>query len=169
MKKIMEIRNLVKSFGRKDYESQVLKGINLDIQEQDFVAIMGPSGAGKSTLLNMLSTLDKPTRGQIFLDGEDVTKADNKRLSIIRRDKIGFIFQEYNLLDNMTLEDNIALPLSLNGVKSREVQKRVTEYGKALPAGGASVKIPLPALRRAETERGKCPGPDHGAKDYLCR
>ena len=70
MKKIMEIRNLVKSFGRKDYESQVLKGINLDIQEQDFVAIMGPSGAGKSTLLNMLSTLDKPTRGQIFLDGE---------------------------------------------------------------------------------------------------
>ena len=123
MKKIMEIRNLVKSFGRKDYESQVLKGINLDIQEQDFVAIMGPSGAGKSTLLNMLSTLDKPTRGQIFLDGEDVTKADNKRLSIIRRDKIGFIFQEYNLLDNMTLEDNIALPLSLNGVKSREVQK----------------------------------------------
>ena len=130
MKKIMEIRNLVKSFGRKDYESQVLKGINLDIQEQDFVAIMGPSGAGKSTLLNMLSTLDKPTRGQIFLDGEDVTKADNKRLSIIRRDKIGFIFQEYNLLDNMTLEDNIALPLSLNGVKSREVQKRVMNMAK---------------------------------------
>ena len=130
MKKIMEIRNLVKSFGRKDYESQVLKGINLDIQEQDFVAIMGPSGAGKSTLLNMLSTLDKPTRGQIFLDGEDVTKADNKRLSIIRRDKIGFIFQEYNLLDNMTLEDNIALPLSLNGVKSKEVQKRVMNMAR---------------------------------------
>ena len=130
MKKIMEIRNLVKSFGRREYESQVLKGINLDIQEQDFVAIMGPSGAGKSTLLNMLSTLDKPTRGQIFLDGEDVTKADNKRLSVIRRDKIGFIFQEYNLLDNMTLEDNIALPLSLNGVKSREVQKRVQNMAK---------------------------------------
>lgn len=125
MKKIVEIRNLVKSYGKKEYEVQVLKGINLDIQEHDFIAIMGPSGAGKSTLLNMLSTLDKPTRGQIFLDGEDVTKVDNKRLSIIRRDKIGFIFQEYNLLDNMSLEDNIALPLSLNGVKSSEVRSRV--------------------------------------------
>lgn len=130
MKKIMEIRNLVKSFGRKEYESQVLKGINLDIQEQDFIAIMGPSGAGKSTLLNMLSTLDKPTKGQLFLDGEDVVKAGNKRLSVIRRDKIGFIFQEYNLLDNMTLEDNIALPLSLNGVKAAEVKKRVQSMAK---------------------------------------
>lgn len=130
MKKIMETRNLIKSYGRKGYESQVLKGINLDIQEQDFIAIMGPSGAGKSTLLNMLSTLDKPTRGQLFLDGEDVVKADNKRLSVIRRDKIGFIFQEYNLLDNMTLEDNIALPLSLNGVKPKEVQRRVQNMAK---------------------------------------
>lgn len=130
MKKIVEIRNLVKSFGKKEYETQVLKGINLDIQEGDFIAIMGPSGAGKSTLLNMLSTLDKPTRGQIFLDGEDVTKANNKRLSVIRRDKIGFIFQEYNLLDNMSLEDNIALPLSLNGVKSKEVRERVKVMAK---------------------------------------
>ena len=130
MKKIVEIRNLVKSFGKKEYETRVLKGINLDIQEGDFIAIMGPSGAGKSTLLNMLSTLDKPTRGQIFLDGEDVTKADNKRLSVIRRDKIGFIFQEYNLLDNMSLEDNIALPLSLNGVKSKEVRERVKNMAK---------------------------------------
>jgi putative ABC transport system ATP-binding protein len=130
MTKIVEITNLVKNFGKKEYECQVLKGINMDIQEQDFIAIMGPSGAGKSTLLNMLSTLDKPTRGQIILDGEDVTKVDNKRLSVIRRDKIGFIFQEYNLLDNMTLEDNIALPLSLNGMKSQEVQRRVQNMAK---------------------------------------
>lgn len=125
MHKIVEIRDLVKSFGKKDYETKVLKGISLDIFEQDFIAIMGPSGAGKSTLLNMLSTLDKPTSGQIILDGEDVVGMDNKRLSVIRRDKIGFIFQDYNLLDNMTLEDNIALPLSLNGVKSREVKEQV--------------------------------------------
>lgn len=158
MKKIMEIRNLVKSFGRKDYESQVLKGINLDIQEQDFVAIMGPSGAGKSTLLNMLSTLDKPTRGQIFLDGEDVTKADNKRLSIIRRDKIGFIFQEYNLLDNMTLEDNIALPLSLNGVKSREVQKRVMNMAKLFQLEEHLSKYPYQS-QEGRNREGQVPGP----------
>lgn len=130
MKKILEIKDMVKCFGRREYETTVLKGINLDICEQDFIAIMGPSGAGKSTMLNLLSTLDQPTRGQIILDGEDVTKVDNKRLSIIRRDKIGFIFQEYNLLDNMTLEDNIALPLSLNGVKSRVVQERVQKMAE---------------------------------------
>lgn len=125
MKKILEINDMVKSFGRRGYETTVLKGISLDICEQDFIAIMGPSGSGKTTMLNLLSTLDQPTRGQIILNGEDVTKVDNKRLSIIRRDKIGFIFQEYNLLDNMTLEDNIALPLSLNGVGSRVVQERI--------------------------------------------
>lgn len=121
MRKIVEIKNLVKSFGGKDYQTNILKNINLDIYENDFIAIMGPSGAGKSTLLNMLSTLDKPTRGEIIIDGEDITKVNNKRLSKIRHEKIGFIFQDYNLLDNMTLQDNIALPLSLNGKKSNEV------------------------------------------------
>ncbi|MBD5106375.1 MAG: ABC transporter ATP-binding protein [Lachnospiraceae bacterium] len=125
MKKIVEVKDLVKGFGRREYETAVLKGISLDIYEKDFIAVMGPSGAGKSTLLNMLSTLDKPTRGQIMLDGKDVTRADNRLLSILRRDKIGFIFQEYNLLDNMTLQDNIALPLSLNGEKSRVILEKV--------------------------------------------
>ena len=132
MKKIMEIRDLVKSFGRKDYESQVLKGINLDIQEQDFVAIMGSSGAGKSTLLNMLSTLDKPTRGQIFLDGEDVTKADNKRLSIIRRDKIGFIFQGFNLISNLDAVGNVELPLVYRGVSKNERKQLAMEALKSV-------------------------------------
>ena len=97
MRKIVEIKNLVKSYGGKDYQTKVLKNINLDIYENDFIAIMGPSGAGKSTLLNMLSTLDKPTRGEIIIDGEDITKVNNKRLSKIRQEKIGFIFQDYNL------------------------------------------------------------------------
>lgn len=130
MRKIAEVKNLVKSYGRKGYESMVLRDISMDIYENDFIAIMGPSGAGKSTLLNLLSTLDKPTRGQIILDGEDVTRAGNKQLSVIRRDKIGFIFQEYNLLDNMSLRDNIALPLSLNGKKSKEIIKRVDEMAE---------------------------------------
>lgn len=127
MKKIVEINNLMKSYGQKEYQSVVLNSIDLDIYEHDFIAIMGPSGAGKSTLLNLLSTLDVPTSGQIILDGEDITRVSNKHLSLIRRDKIGFIFQEYNLLDNMTLQDNIALPLSLNGKKSSEVLAKVAE------------------------------------------
>lgn len=130
MKKIVEMKNLIKSYGKKEYETQVLKNINLDIYEHDFIAIMGQSGAGKSTLLNMLSTLDRPTRGKIILDGEDVTSADNKRLSIIRRDKIGFIFQEYNLLDNMSLQDNIALPLALNGAKPALIRQKTAEISK---------------------------------------
>ncbi|MFQ6793259.1 ABC transporter ATP-binding protein [Thomasclavelia sp.] len=125
MKKVVEIKNLTKSFGGKDYTTKVLKNINMDIYENDFIAIMGPSGAGKSTFLNLISTLDTPTHGQIIIDGEDITNVSNKRLSKIRQEKIGFIFQDYNLLDNMTLQDNIALPLSLNGVKSVEIVKRV--------------------------------------------
>lgn len=125
MKKIVEIKNLTKAYGRKGYESVVLKDVIMDIYEHDFIAIMGPSGAGKSTLLNLLSTLDKPTRGQIILDGADVTRVGNRQLSEIRRDKIGFIFQEYNLLDNMTLQDNIALPLSLNGKKRKDILEKV--------------------------------------------
>ena len=121
MNKILEIRNLSKSYGRRGYQTWVLRDISLDIFQGDFIGIMGPSGAGKTTLLNMLSTLDKPSRGEILLEGENIVEMKNKELSLVRRDKIGFIFQDYNLLDNMTLQDNIALPLSLNGVKTGEI------------------------------------------------
>lgn len=127
MEKILEIRNLSKSYGKKEYQTPVLQGISMDIFPGDFIAIMGPSGAGKTTLLNLLSTLDAPTHGQILLEGADVTKMNNRQLSELRRDKIGFIFQEYNLLDNMTLQDNIALPLSLNGAKSGDIIRKVQE------------------------------------------
>ncbi len=118
-KKVVEIKGLVKNYGTRGFQTRVLKGIDLTIYENDFIAIMGPSGSGKTTLLNILSTIDKPTQGTVLLDGKDVTKLKNKELSQIRRDKIGFIFQDYNLLDTMTLQDNIALPLSLNGVSSQ--------------------------------------------------
>lgn len=133
MKKVLEVRNLSKNYGKKGYETAVLKDISMDIYEGDFIAIMGPSGAGKTTFLNMLSTLDKPSSGKILLEGQDITALSNKELSLVRRDKIGFIFQEYNLLDNMTVQDNIALPLSLNGAPQREiirkVQARAVDFG----------------------------------------
>ena len=82
MNKILEIRNLYKNYGRKGYETPVLQDISMDIFEGDFIAIMGPSGAGKTTLLNLLSTLDKPTKGEILLEGKDITKLSNKQLSL---------------------------------------------------------------------------------------
>ena len=108
----------------------MLKGIDLTILKNDFIAVMGPSGSGKTTLLNILSTIDKPTQGTVMLDGQDIAKMSNKALSGLRRDKIGFIFQEYNLLDTMTLQDNIALPLSLGGVSGRECIRRAQEFAE---------------------------------------
>ena len=118
-KVVMEIKELVKDYGGKGFLTKVLKGIDLTIYKNDFIAIMGPSGSGKTTLLNILSTIDKPTHGIIKIDGQDISKISNKNLSDLRKEKIGFIFQDYNLLDTMTLQDNIALPLSLNGVDSK--------------------------------------------------
>ena len=127
MQKILSLKNIEKNYGNKDYTTKVLKGIDLDIYANDFIAIMGPSGSGNTTLLNILSTIDKPTHGQLILNGQDLTHISNKALSKIRRDQIGFIFQDYNLLDTMSLEDNIALPLSLNGVAAGKIREKVRE------------------------------------------
>ena len=91
--KVVEIKNLVKSYGARGFQTKVLKGIDLTIFKNDFIAIMGPSGSGKTTLLNMLSTIDKPTHGTIFLDGMDITKAGNKELSNIRKIKLVLFFR----------------------------------------------------------------------------
>ena len=114
MNKILEIRNLSKSYGRKGYKTMVIQDISMDIYEGDFIAIMGPSGSGKTTLLNLLSTLDKPDRGEILLEGDNVIKMKNKKLSLIRRDKIGFIFQDYNLIPSLNVWENIVLPIGLD-------------------------------------------------------
>ena len=161
MEKRLEIRNLSKSFGRKGYETPVLRNIQMDVYEGDFIAIMGPSGAGKTTLLNLLSTLDTPTQGEIFLDGQEITKMKNKELSILRRDKIGFIFQDYNLLDNMTLQDNIALPLSLNGEKGKPDYKTGTGNGGKFWTGKSSSEIPLSIIRGPEAEGSQCQSIDY--------
>lgn len=125
--KVAEIKNLVKNYGTRDFQTRVLKGIDLTIYKNDFIAIMGPSGSGKTTLLNILSTIDKPTQGSVILDNRDITRISNQELSKLRRDKIGLVFQDYNLLDTMTLQDNIALPLSLNGVSARACIQKTEE------------------------------------------
>ena len=129
--KVVEIKNLIKSYGAKDFQTTVLKGIDLTIYKEDFIAIMGPSGSGKTTLLIILSTIDKPTQGTVLLDGKNVTRMSNKELAKLRKDKIGFVFQDYNLLDTMTLQDNIALPLALGGVPSGQIAERIQALSAA--------------------------------------
>lgn len=129
--KVVEIKNLTKSYGAKDFQTKVLKGISLTIYKDDFIAIMGPSGSGKTTLLNILSTIDKPSQGTVMIDGKDVTRISNKELAKLRKDKIGFVFQDYNLLDTMTLQDNIALPLALGGTPSKQILEKTRELAIA--------------------------------------
>lgn len=129
-KKIVEIQNLTKDYGAGGFCTKVLKGIDLTIMSNDFIAIMGPSGSGKTTLLNILSSIDKPTQGTVLLDGKDITSISNQELSQLRRDKIGFVFQDYNLLDTMTLQDNIALPLSLNGVSAKTCMEKTEGFAR---------------------------------------
>ncbi len=152
-KKVVEIKNLVKNYGVNGFCTTVLKGISLEICKNDFVAIMGPSGSGKTTLLNILSTIDQPTQGAVFLDGVDITKISNKELSKMRRDKIGFIFQDYNLLDTMTLQDNIALPLSLNGASGEECIRKTQELCQMFGLSGHLRKYPY-QLSGGQKQRG---------------
>lgn len=127
MKEILKLKDVSKEYGLRGFRTRVLNNINLVVNEGDFISIMGPSGAGKTTLLNLISTLDKPTKGEIIFDGKDITKIKNKELSNLRRDKIGFIFQDYNLLDNMNLMDNIALPLALGKKRTKAIEDKVME------------------------------------------
>lgn len=152
-KTILEIKNLVKTYGSKGFKTNVLKGLNITIKQNDFIAIMGPSGSGKTTLLNILSTIDKPTQGEVILDGKDITKLNNKELSKLRKDKIGFIFQDYNLLDTMTLQDNIALPLSLNGEKAQSCINKVNELAKLFGLSEHLKKYPY-QLSGGQKQRG---------------
>lgn len=130
MNEILKIKDISKDYGIKGFKTKVLKNISLEVKRGDFIAIMGPSGAGKTTLLNIMSTLDKQTSGEVILDGIDVSNVKNKELSKLRREKIGFIFQEYNLLDNMTLMNNIALPLALGRKRSKEIDDKVVAIAK---------------------------------------
>ena len=152
-RKVAEIKNLIKNYGGKGFQTKVLKGIDLTIYETDFIAIMGPSGSGKTTLLNILSTIDKPSQGSVMLDGKEITGLNNKDLSRLRRDKIGLIFQDYNLLDTMTLQDNIALPLSLNGVSPKSCVERTNELAEMFGLAEELKKYPY-QLTGGQKQRG---------------
>ncbi|MCY7475400.1 ABC transporter ATP-binding protein [Paenibacillus larvae subsp. larvae] len=107
-----------------------LDHIDLEVNEGEFVGIMGPSGAGKTTLLNIISTIDTPTSGDIIIDGQSIVRMKEEQLALFRRSKLGFVFQDYNLLDSLTVRENIALPLALSHVKAAEIDERVVCIAK---------------------------------------
>ncbi|MDI6639860.1 MAG: ABC transporter ATP-binding protein [Methanocellales archaeon] len=119
--------NLVKTYKMGEIEVPALRGVDLEINKGDFVAIEGPSGSGKSTLLNMISCLDKPTSGTVFIDGVDISLLTDNELAEIRRDKIGFVFQQFNLIHTLNALENVGLPLFFAGVGRETRMKRAKE------------------------------------------
>lgn len=124
---LLEIHHVKKVYTTRFGGNQVtaLKDVNFAVKDGEYVAIMGESGAGKTTLLNILAALDRPTAGEVLLDGHDIAQISEKALSAFRRDHLGFVFQDFNLLDTFSLQDNIFLPLVLAGKKYDEMKKRI--------------------------------------------
>jgi putative ABC transport system ATP-binding protein len=124
---MIQVKDITKTYNSGSDPFQALKGVSFTIKEGEFVAIMGPSGSGKSTLMHILGALDTPTSGTYFLDGKDVSKLSDDELADIRRDKIGFVFQSFNLLPRTTVLRNVELPLIYNGVPKEEREKKAKE------------------------------------------
>jgi len=143
MEKIVDAQDLRKVYGKAQGEqTEALKQLSFTVEKGEFIGIMGPSGSGKSTLLNLLATLDKPTDGTITIDGNDVTKLKGNQIADFRSQEIGFIFQEFNLLENLTASENIAVPLSLQGVNAKEIKKRVNQIAQRLSIDAILEKYP---------------------------
>ena len=131
---LLEVTNLKKIYTTRfgGNKVQALTNVNFSVEKGEFVAIMGESGSGKTTLLNILATLDKPTSGDVLLDGKSLGHLSDKEISTFRRKNLGFVFQDFNLLDTFSLRDNIYLPLVLAGKNYREMHKRLEPIAKQL-------------------------------------
>ncbi len=142
MKDVLKINSLKKYYGTSNNITRAIDGISLEVLEGDFVAIMGASGSGKTTLLNCISTIDNVTSGTIYVDGIDITNIKDKDLADFRREKLGFIFQDFNLLDTLTIEENIALSLIINKVNYKDIDKRVSVIAEKLGIKDILKKFP---------------------------
>ena len=141
---VLEVKNLQKVYTTRFGGSsvQALSNVNLSVEKGEYIAIMGESGSGKTTLLNILAALDRPTRGQVLLNGRDITAISEKEISAFRRKNLGFVFQDFNLLDTFNLLDNILLPLVLSGKKFQEMNKLVKPLAAKLGIHDILYKYP---------------------------
>ena len=132
MNNILRIRNIEKYYGNRTNLTKAIDNISFDVNDGEFVAIMGASGSGKTTLLNCIATIDRVSAGHIYVEGNDITELNDKQLAAFRRDKLGFIFQDFNLLDTLTAYENIALALSIQKVNYKEIDRRIREMSVKL-------------------------------------
>ena len=132
MKNILKVEKIEKYYGNKDNITKAIDNISFRVDKGEFVGIMGPSGSGKTTLLNCISTIDTVTTGNIIINDKDITKMKSKQLENFRKDELGFIFQDFNLLDTLTAYENIALALTIQGVKPREIDTKIKNVAKSL-------------------------------------
>lgn len=124
---ILELKNIKRIYESKNIKTEALRDVNLSVEEGEFISIMGESGAGKTTLLNIIASLDRPSFGNISLNGKDMTRLKDSELASFRRKEMGFVFQDFNLLDQFTNKDNIYLPLVLSDEKEEVMNKRLEE------------------------------------------
>lgn len=132
MEKVLEVKNIEKYYGNKGNLTKAIDNISFNVFKGEFVGIMGASGSGKTTLLNCISTIDRVTSGDIIVNNNDITKLKGNALNKFRREELGFIFQDFNLLDTLTNYENIALALTIQQVKPKEIESRVRDISKKL-------------------------------------
>ncbi len=132
MDNVLEVKNIEKYYGNKSNLTKALDNISFHVRSGEYVGIMGASGSGKTTFLNCISTIDKVTSGHIIVNGEDITKLKGNKLNKFRREELGFIFQDFNLLDTLTCYENIALALTIQKVNYKEIDKKVREIAQKL-------------------------------------
>ena len=131
-KNVLEVKNIEKYYGSKSSLTKAIDNISFNVEEGEFVGIMGASGSGKTTLLNCISTIDRVTSGKIIINGEDITKLRGNKLNKFRREELGFIFQDFNLLDTLTCYENIAIALTIQRVSPNKIDERVNEIAEKL-------------------------------------
>ena len=142
MSNVLEVKNIEKYYGNKSNLTKAIDGISFNVEEGEFVGIMGASGSGKTTLLNCISTIDRVTAGKIIINNQDITKLKGNKLNKFRREELGFIFQDFNLLDTLTAYENIALALTIQKVNSHEIDKKVKKIAQKLEISEILNKYP---------------------------
>lgn len=154
---MIKLENIQKVFRTEEVETVALGGVSFEVKKGEFVAIMGPSGCGKSTLLNILGLLDNPTGGKYWLDGQEVGTLKESQRTAVRKGQIGFVFQSFNLIDELNVEENVELPLTYLGVPKKERRARVEEVLRRMAISHRAHHFPSTTLRRSAAARGHCP------------